>query len=574
MGTALATLTSRSPMNTRLLLAALFLAAPSLAQSLTFVEGHSLVALDVHVLEEGKVGIDSTMLLQDIEILPIEMTGRSASQELRTDVARRDLRQGLYRLELPGSSRLFEYRRLGGLQWGYLLVPASGEARVVLERPGIGFSGLGRPFADRVSVDHNGRTLCVLAATGGMHVVRLDGTTFPSTGTPERFVALPNTAVPMSLMVGDTHAFYTTLDNRIWRMALASGAPVDCTPTIPTTTVRMKDEIALSGDGRTAVFLYGANNDTLRLFRLNSTGAAVQLPPPPSKYEEPGYLPEGEGNLRLILNHDATRLFYIDGVIRDESHLLDLTGVLGDLQITQDAIFQPYIGIHILPTFKGNTLIASIGDPDNMDWFAADLAPTGNVVRNLTGTGSFAQPFPAGALVPSKLSFAGDVAMITDLPTADLARQTLRSINLLTNTSAVLYQDLPGTLVAGSATTGEPDIVVPGPGDRLYSGSTGGLLAQSPPGVRIAPPVAASWYRAIDARITPDWSVIAFYLADGTVVFGPAVARLRQMTVTHMDSLLLNTDHGCILMAEHQPTRELPLSPAPAVRVFLSGAGG
>ncbi|MEQ1633424.1 MAG: hypothetical protein ABL997_13690 [Planctomycetota bacterium] len=562
-------------MYTRSLLAALLVAAPSLAQNLTFVEGNSLTSLDVHVVAEGKVGIDSTLLLQGIEVLPIEMAGRTASMELRTDIVRRDLRHGLYRLELPGGCRLLEYRRDAGRVFGYLLVPRTGEARVLLERPGTGVNNTGRPFADRVSIDSAGRTMCVLATGGGMHVIRLDGTSFPSTGSPVRFVAMPNIAVPMSLMVGATHAYYTTLNNDIYSLPLADlGTPVACTPTIPGTSFRMKDEIAMSGDGTTAVFLYGTRNETLRLFKLQGTGPAVQLPPPPSKYEEPGYLPEGEGHLRLMLNHDATRLFYVDGVIRDESHLLDLTGVLGDLQITQDAIFQPYIGIHILPTFKGNTLIASIGDPDRMDWFAADLAPTGNVVRNLTGTGSFAQPFPSGTLIPSKLSVVGDVAMITDVSAADANRQTLRAIDLLTNTSNVVHHDLPGTIVAGSSTSGTADLVVPGPGDRLYSGATGALIAQSPTGVRISPPLSASWYRAVEAQLSPVWSVLVLYLPDGTMVFGPALLNVRQMVVTHQDSLVISTDDGALLMAENQPTSALPIGPAPAVRVFLSGAGG
>lgn len=561
-------------MSQRLLLAMSLMSMPLAAQALTFVEGDSAASLNVFVLPENKTGVDTNLLLEGIELLPIEMAGRRASQELETGIARRDQRQGFYRIELPGGRRLFEYRRNGGLTWGYLYVPANGEARVLLELPGIGAGGTGRPFADRISVDCEGRTMCVLAG-GTIRVIRLDGTPFASTGTPVRIVPAPGVVVPMSLMVGATHVFFVTTNSRGWSVPLADGGvPLDITPTIAGRTPRMKDEIALSGNGQKAVFLYGANNDSMRFYMTDGTAVAAALPPPASKYEEPGYLPEGEGNLRLLLNHDATRLFYIDGQIRDESHLLDLTGGLGDLQITQDAIFQPYIGIHILPAFKGNVLIASIGDPDRMDWFAAELAPTGNTVTNLTGTGSLLQPFPPGALIPGKITIAGDTAIVTDLLPTDANRGTVRAIDLVANTSQVVTQELQGTPFAGSAVNGTPDLVVPGIGDRLFHGQTGSLVAQSPAGVRLTPPISASFYSVVEAELTQQWSVPVFYLPDGSMVFGPALQGLRQMVVSADDSLVLSLDSQSLWMANHQPTVALPIGPAPAVRVFLSGAGG
>ena len=560
-------------MSPRLLLASICLCASSYAQSITFVDGASMQSLDVHVLPSGGIVTDTTLLMQGVEFLPIEMTGRAASQDLQTDIARRDEANGIIRLELPGSRRLFAYRRTGGQAYGFLLVEANGDARIVLELPAVGTSGAASPFGDRVAVDRAGQNLCVLATTGGMHVARLDGTRFASTNSPVRFVALPSPAMKLSLMVGATHAFYASVNGRMWRLPLADlGVPMDCTPAGGNASYRLKDQVALSGDGTKAVFLYGATNSLLRLYMLEGTGGPVALPPAASKYEEPGYLPEGTGDLRLMLNHDGSRLFYIDGIIRDESHLLDTTGALGDLQITQDSIFQPYIGIHILPSFKGNQLVASIGDPNRMDWFVAELSPTGHTVRNATGTGSFAQPFTSGTLIPSKLKFTGQRALVTDASALDATRQTLRMVDLQTGTSTAIQQDLDGPMVAGASTGATPDLVVPGLGDRLYDGTTGALIGAAPAGIRIARPIAGTAYRIAPVVLPPDWSALVLYLPDGTVVFGPTVHRLRQTAITHNDLLVLNTDQGIYTLGVGVPMTLAPLPATPAIRVVLSGA--
>lgn len=560
-------------MSPRLLLASICLCASSFAQNITFVDGASLQSLDVHVFPTNGVVMDTTLLMQGVEFLPIEMTGRASSQDLQTDIARLEERNGIARLELPGNRRLFAYRRSGGQTYGFLIVEANGDARIALELPAVGTAGIANPFVDRVAVDRAGRNLCVLATTGGMHVVRLDGTRFASTNSPNRFVALPSAAMKLSLMVGPTHAFFTTLNGRVWRLPLADlGTPVDCTPAGGNAGFTLKDELALSGDGTKAVFLYGPSNSSIRIYMLDVTGGPVALPPAPSKYEEPGYLPEGTGDLRLLLNQDGSRLFYIDGVIRDESHLLDTTGVLGDLQITQDAIFQPYIGIHILPAFKGNQLIASIGDPNRMDWFVAELSPAGATVRNATGTGSFAQPFTPGTLIPSKLGFAGRRALVTDASALDTTRQTLRVVDLQTGTSAVIQQAIDGPMIAGASTDATPDLVVPGLGDRLYDGTTGGLIGATPPGIRLARPVAGSAYRIAPVVLPPDWTTLVLYLPDGTLVFGPTVHRLRQTSITQDNLLVLNTDQGIYTVGIGVPFTLAALPPTPPVRVVLSGA--
>lgn len=562
-------------MSVRLLAASLLSLAPLSAQALTVAEGPNLQSLDIHVLPQAGPGANPTLILPGVEFLPIEMTGRVASQDLRTDAARRDTRAGITRIELPGGRRLFAYRRTGGTTHGFLLVDATGGARVLLERPGIGMSGLASPFSDRIAVDREGRTMCVVGAHGGVHVVKLDGSTFASTGSAARFLhnGAALQAVPSSLMVGPTHAFFTTSDDRMWRLPLADlAAPAQCTPTVGAGSYRIKPQLAMSGDGRKVAFLHGPDNLNLRIYLLGTTGGPALLPPPASKYEDANYLPEGTGDVKLLLNEDGSRLFYVDTIVRDESHLLDTTGALGDLQITQDSIFEPYIGIHILPSFKGNQLIASIGDPDQMDWFAASLSPTGHVVRNMTGTGSFSQPYTPGALVPTSLAIAGDRALATDASTTTPGLQSLRILDLQTGTSVVADTDLNGPLTAGSSTGPVPDFVVPGVGDRLYDGATGRLIAAAPPGIRIAPPISGSAYRLAMVKLPPDWTALVFYFADGTGVFGPLVHRLRQAAITHQDLLALSTDTSLTTMGIGIAQAAAPLPPPQPVRLILSGA--
>ena len=63
--------------------------------------------------------------------------------------------------------------------------------------------------------------------------------------------------------------------------------------------------MAIPGDGTVVAFLYGPRNQWT-LWLLGEIGGPVQLSPPPSKYEDPGYLPEGSGHPGLLLNDDGT----------------------------------------------------------------------------------------------------------------------------------------------------------------------------------------------------------------------------------------------------------------------------
>src|SRR5262252_4039990 len=121
-----------------------FAVAP--AQNLTFVAGSSAAALDVLVFDEHAPAAAPDLLLAGIELLPIDLTGRTLAQEIDSAAPRRLQYGGFWCIALPDGGRLFHYRRLGSTRYGYLLVPACGSARVLLEVPGTGSGGVADPF--------------------------------------------------------------------------------------------------------------------------------------------------------------------------------------------------------------------------------------------------------------------------------------------------------------------------------------------------------------------------------------------------------------------------------------------
>ncbi len=543
------------------------------AQSLVVIEGPTSANLTVRLLDEAQlVNGGGSVLLQGIEVLPIEITGHTASQELDGTSARVEIRNGMPRVELPGIGRVFAYRRQAGAFWGFLFTPLRGGARVLLERPAAGGNS---PFADRIAVARDG-VHAVIPELGGSvcHIVRLDGGTLRN-GLSARTIVVPGGLDNTGLMVGPTTAFATGND-RLLRFALAAGDAVDMTPTIAVARPRLKPELAMSGDGSKVVFLYGGSNSTLQLYLLDAhTPAAVLLPPAPGKYEEPGYFPEASGDVRLLLNEDGSRLFYIENRQRaggnggDESYVLDTTAGLPTLQITSDAHFQPWVGIHILPSFYGTKLLAAIGDVDLMDWFQAELTAGGGTVTNVTATGPVVQPFNVGTLIPSKIKAVGNLVFATDVATT--ATKTLRALDVTSAASTVLSQTVSADLKVGAALGTVPDVFVPGIGDSLYSGLTGALIGTTPPGVHVTAPLTMPLCGVTSVELAAGFSAVLFYLPTGEVVLGPLVQGLQQMVLTPGGGLLISSASGLLYLSLSQPNLAVP-QPNPGIRVFVTGA--
>jgi hypothetical protein len=294
---------------------------------------------------------------------------------------------------------------------------------------------------------------------------------------------------------------------------------------------------------------------------------ATVLPPPPDKYEEPGYLPEEPGEPAMLLADDGSRLFYVDSEPRDELWLLDVQGLLPPLQITDDVHFEPYIGGHILPRFLGHQLTVAIGDVATMDWFAADLA-NGGTVENRTDTGTATPPFAAGTLDPTDALAAGAALLVTDQQPGGL---TLRRVDTVNGGLATLQQGLLAPPIAGSALAGGADVLVrTTAGERLY-GASGALLAPLPPDIALTPPVHGAGFAATWVHLTNGWGAVFLYLPGGPVVTGPFESGVTQLAATAGGGLVVVADP----VRYHAPGVSVVLNrPQVALRLCLSGAGG
>ena len=551
------------------LLCSLACTAAVSAQTITFAEGSPTSLTIVAVAEAAPNGGD-TVLLQDVELLDLELTGRTLLQANDATRTRRLVLQGIARAELPGGGRVLRYRRAGGAFWGFLHIAADGAPRVALELPGSGTNGLGDPFVDRIAIGRDGTHAAIALLAGGVFVVRLDGGVFASTGRPDRLAGpVGHVVEPKSVLVGATHVFWQTgVPSLLYRCALTDGAvPQDVTPPPPQPVSELEDGMAMSGDGTKLVFLYGPHHDE-NLFWIDSTGPAQMLPPPSSKYENPGYLPEEPGEPALLLNHDGSRLFFVDSDVRDELYLLDTTGALPTLAMTEDAVFEPYIGVHILPRFAGGRLTIAIGDPAQMDWFGVELAPGGGTVENLTVTGAGTMPFPSGTIAPVQAVDTGNFLLVSEQQGADLV---LRRIDPVTGAQTVLQQNvLTAPNVGASAMAGVDVLARTSAGDALLDGTTGIVLGVLPPGLLLTPPVRGPVFSASWLHLDAGFGVGAYWLPDGTLALSGIDFGLQQIALTAGGGAV---EIGSSVRYLAPGASTVLNRPAAAVRLCLSGSG-
>ncbi|MHC4514049.1 MAG: hypothetical protein ACYS5W_10150, partial [Planctomycetota bacterium] len=505
-----------------------------------------------------------------LEILPIEVTNRTVTQDLDAARARRVKRHDMLRVELPDGGRVFQYRRNGGAQHGFFLITPRGQAVVLLELAGVGLSGTDTPFLDRIGVAPDGRHAAFATLAGQLYIARLDGQAYPSSKAPARPVKIAAVVEKVSLCVGKSQLFFQTADHKLWRCPLAdNGQPTDMTPT-GTGELRLKEEMALSGDGDRVVFLFGPKK-LYSLYMLRSTGPLVKLSPKASKYEEPGYLPEFRGGTRLMLNHDGSRLLYVDSTVRDEIFLLDTSTSGVNYHVTSNANFQPYIGIGIVPMFAQTTLTIGVGNADAHDLYRVTTTAT-NVV-NLTGTAvELKPPFGAGKLAPESGYQSPTGMVLTSLKQANLP-SLVRRIDTKTKAANTVTSTLRGVMATGDALAGTPTILVPGGGgDTFVDSTTLKTILPGPPGVFLTPEVQGQG-GAFTVFIASDHTGITvpvIRIVNGPLMILAPEKTLRQIVLTRAGGGLLN---GASLRYL-SPSKNVLVSSSAKVRLVISGAGG
>jgi hypothetical protein len=513
----------------------LLITIPAAAQTpqLAVLEGPPSGPARLRAYEEASLGTRSRIVRDQIQFLPSQWTGRAQFDPSDAKRARPEQTLGVPYVQLADGSRLFRYRVGAGAAWGWLLLRASGEPILLHELPGLG--GNADPWADRFGLAPDGRHAVFAPRAGGLVIARLDGGVFASTGQPSRTVTTAAMPVPASAMPGASQLWFTTVNERLWRCPLADlGQPIDLTPPGPS-DARLKEQLARAGDGRSIVFLFGPK-DQQRLWRLGESGAALVLPPPASKYEEPGYLPETIDGPRMLLNHDGTRLLYTDGALRDEVHLLDVSAALPPVHLTSDPNFQPYIGTVILPSFHGQVLAAAIGDPNRFDDFAA-AAGIASVV-NLTQTAGNRPPFGSGLLAFEQVyTTANDLRLLTERTTTGYA---LRVTAPLLGLQALLEPSLTAAPILGLARDATAALLLRTPnGDVLRSGTSGGELLRAPFGVRIEREARGAGFGLHRVGAGAQQAVL-FRLDGGGLLLSPVVAGMTQAATTAAGGLVVN----------------------------------
>lgn len=543
------------------------LATPLAAQSLTLAEGAAQGQLKLLVHDETRSGLPSKVFLDKVGFLPLEITQRTAMQDLRTDRPRRKSSQGLWRIELPSGGRIFRYQRSGGTRFGYLLIRSNGAPLVLLELAGAGLGGTSDPFADRFGVSADGKHAAISTAAGALYLVRLDGGAYASSKTPARLVPVTGVVEAKSLAVGKRVLFFQTGKTRLWRLALIDKSkPVEIGPPIAPGG-RLEEEMALSGDGSRLAFLAGPKK-LQHIYIAGEAGRAARVTSKAAKYEDAGYLPETTLGPSLLLDEKGLQLFYVDSTIRDEIYVRDLLRPLGLLHITSNTHFKPYIGTGVLPAFVAGKLMVGIGNPKAFDWYLADSGK-GTVLNLSLSKGNTKPPYGAGSLnfnAGSSLA-GGKKGVVVEALAAGGYRLHLYS-TIASQKPWIIdgLKSLPGV---GSATMGSGDLLISrSQGDLLLDEGSASLLLAAPPGFSLAHPIKTASFRFFQVQVA-GFSLPLFYQPKQFLLALPPMKGKALPILTATGALVL---HGSQLLY-FGPQWASMLPKAKGLRFVLSGQG-
>ncbi|MGA1607298.1 MAG: hypothetical protein ACO4CT_09950 [Planctomycetota bacterium] len=555
-------------------------AVPATAQSISWLEPASPSTFHLRRVPAATPAAAPSTALADFELLPIEISQRTRQQSLRDDVSHRRESGNRTWIELPGHGRLFAFRRAiagGGVSFGYLHIEADGDPRVVLEAAGFGAAGDANPFGDRIGIAPDGAhaLVCTLdEQLPHLFVVRLDGLDFASTQAPSRGVMLGrNPADPLTLTVGSLVAWCGSERAEVFRIPLADGSVAeDVTPAGGPGVNDMKPEFIASADGRTAGFLFGPDEEQ-HVYIVGEVGTAVAVTPTPSKYDDPGYLPEIAGGPRMMLNDDATSLLYTDGALRDEGFVLDLRGVAATTHWTGDHNFTPYIGVIILPVATGPGFAAGIGDPGRFDLHRAEPGTT--MTTNLTLTANpLSAPWTEGSLIPLDNAVAANGAVLSVLQPNDGRPATFERFDGAVGT--VLAQRVDGDLGRGLALPGAGSAAFRAPswlGDLMVDGEDGQPVFRAPWGVRLSTPVHGPGFTAFVASVGTAGAAV-FRMFEGTV-FVHSDPTVRSIALQDASTILIDSEvHGLCVFRLGGTVQALSNVPGRALVSGLTTIGG
>jgi hypothetical protein len=345
--------------------------------------------------------------LQAITLKRIDFNARTALSQL--DANRPRLREdvpGANRIELPShAGSLYHYARnaSGVVVHGLFVVDASGEARSVIEMPGVGPALDQSPFLAQLAVAPAGDRILVatkFAAGGDLLEIELatgvaiDRT--PSLG-PQRFV-------PSSLYLDSTWGIGATPTDVLRFDASTSGAaqPLTFPGAKP---AWFSGEIALSNNRLHAVTTAGASIDLAHVFAFDPSGDAVQVTSQPAFLSGAGFLPgslhgpylaiSDSGSQCAWRSEGATREAFLGAVPQAQpAPALQITQsptYLDTLDEVGQFIFR--IGLDRLVLAVGEASGTGAPTIENLDIYQVTAASVGPVaISNVTLSNGLAQP--------------------------------------------------------------------------------------------------------------------------------------------------------------------------------------
>ena len=394
------------------LFASLLLASALGAQATVF-EGTPGGVGNVLVFPAPGSAFTSPTELQGVTLLPIDAVGRteftkfqSGQARLKTDVP------GASRLILPaGQGCLYRYRRSvsNGTEFGYFLVPPSGQARKLASFLGTGPNGTNDPINGPVGVAAQGDAFLVattLDAGGDVHLVALDGSSQNVTATlapiqvlPQGLILLPDFGAaltargPVRFLRGQGQAALVPL-----RPKAAAGS-LGSNPGAPPRAPRLSywgDGMVASADGSTIAVVAGVSAAQAHVFTLRATGDAVCVNDTPAPIQGPGFSTGSGPNLALAPDGSRAAWKTLDALGGESfSRTVPTLVTPPETQITADANFVDTLNdTGVLAFFDRNSVVLLVGEPngaggiENADFYRATFPVGGGALQlsNLTNT--------------------------------------------------------------------------------------------------------------------------------------------------------------------------------------------
>ena len=216
--------------------------------------------------------------LQDIQLLALEVSGRTRLTALRADLPqlRQDIPGGA-RIVLPAEGgSLYKYRRPvpgAGAAFGLFRVSAAGDATALFELPGTGPTGAGDPIPEKIAISRDGSAGLIAstpAAGGDLFELDLVGGTARNR-TPH---LAPIDFARGGLVLLDTWGAAVAEDG-VYRFARDPQASAELVG-LPAQRWFGPDIVA-SEDQSTVAFLCGDDVSRALVFTCQASGVAVQV---------------------------------------------------------------------------------------------------------------------------------------------------------------------------------------------------------------------------------------------------------------------------------------------------------